>query len=42
MEQLISLVKPKEKQVEPFNMKYKEKHIDELYKKFPKGTYRLL
>ena len=38
----IYLVKPNEKKVEPFNMKYKEKHIDELYKKFPKGTYRLL
>ena len=31
----IYLVKPNEKLVEPFNMKYKEKHIDELYKMFP-------
>ena len=31
----IYLVKPNEKMVEPFNMKYKEKHIDTLYKLFP-------
>ena len=35
----IYLVKPNETNVAPFNMKYKEKHIEDLYKMFPNGIY---